>query len=130
FNLIKLSLKFLQKSIPSSYELLHRVASSSQWILNQFPDILESQIREIKIAAYFAQAGRMFLPDNMLNEPVMVDGKPSHNLMYQVPIQSKEIVAEIKGLENVGVILFHIYENMDGSGIPDRISAWQIPIES
>jgi len=50
--------------------------------------------------------------------------------MCQVPVKSKELLDGIGTLENVAKIIFHIWENFDGSGIPHKLQSWQIPAQS
>jgi response regulator RpfG family c-di-GMP phosphodiesterase len=129
-DMIKLAVKFLQARIPASYDMLKRVADSSVWIAKSYGDIESEQIRDIEIASFLSQAGRIFLPDSMLKTPVLSNGLPTDPLMCQVPVSGKEIVSSVRRLKNVGDIILHIYENFDGSGIPDRLKSWQIPFAS
>jgi len=129
-NMIELSAKFLQARMPSSYEMLRNISKKSLWIAENFPDLTRQEIREIEIAAYFCQAGRIFLPDSLLKIPVMSNGVPRDKLMYQVPVAAREIVSSIDRFKGVSELLYHIYENMDGTGIPDQKQNWQIPVGS
>ena len=129
-HLIEISARFLQSRMPASYEMLKRIATISKWISEQFKEFDKVALRNIEIAAYFCQAGRIFLPDNLLKLPVMSNGQPRHELMYQVPVAARDIVSSIEKFEPVGEILYHIYENMDGSGIPDHLQSWKIPLAS
>lgn len=129
-DMAKLAVKFMQARIPASYEMLQKIASASVWIAGQIGKFSKEEIRDIEIAAYLSQAGRMSLPDELLKTPVLIDGKPSHSLMYQVPVAAREIVSSVRRFDHVGKILYHIYENLDGSGFPGRLQAWQIPLAS
>lgn len=129
-DMTRLSVKFLQARIPASFDMLDRVAKESYWIAVHLDEFDAEQLRNIEIAAFLSQAGRIFLPDNLLKTPVMTNGLPTDKLMYQVPVSAKEIVSGIDRLKDVGEIIYHIYENFDGTGIPDRLQAWQIPIGS
>jgi len=70
------------------------------------------------------------LPDRLFELPVYSEGNVSDPLMYQIPIVARNIISGIPRLEKVGDILYHIYENMDGTGFPDKLQSWQIPLES
>jgi HD-GYP domain-containing protein (c-di-GMP phosphodiesterase class II) len=74
--------------------------------------------------------GKIFLPDHLIQLPVMMNGVPNDKLMYQVPVSAREIVSSVGRFKNVGDILYHIFENFDGSGFPKRIQSWQIPLSS
>ncbi|HRP02404.1 MAG TPA: HD domain-containing phosphohydrolase [Candidatus Kapabacteria bacterium] len=129
-DMIKLSIKFLQARIPSSYEMLKRVAASSVWIAQTYGNLSNEEIRDVEITAFLSYAGRIFLPDNLLKSPVMITGKTTDPIMNQVPISGSEIVSSVRRFKNVALYVRHIYENFDGSGIPDRLQSWQIPFAS
>jgi len=125
-----LAVKFLQARIPSSTEMLKKVADASFWIARQLGGFESDQLQDIKIAAYLCYAGKICLPDNLLKYPVMSDGRPTDKLMFQVPICAKEIVSGVRRFKEVSNILYHLFENFDGSGFPDRLASWQIPVSS
>lgn len=128
-DMMKLCVNFIHARIPLATALLKRVSDASVWIARKL-DVSEEDIKFIEISAMLSYAGRMYLSDDMLKMPVMIDGQPSHTHMYQVPVVAKDIVSGIKRLVNVPNILYHIYENFDGTGFPDKLMKWQIPIGS
>ncbi len=129
-DVTKLSVRFMEARIPASYEVLKKVADAATWIAKQFKDFDEHELRDIEIASYLSQSGRIFLPDKLLNQPVLIDGVPSDPLMYQVPVAARDIVSGVRRFSFVSEVLYHIYENFDGSGFPGRLKSWQIPIGS
>jgi len=129
-DLVKLSVKFMEARIPASYKTLQVIADASLWIAKYFDELDHDRLKDLEVAAFLSFSGRLSLPDNLIHKPVIIDGKASDNLMYQVPIAAKNIVSEVPRFKRVGEILYHIYENLDGSGFPDRLQSWQIPLES
>lgn len=129
-DLVKLAVKFMEARIPASYKTLKVIADASLWIAKYFDEIDNDRMKDLEVAAYLSFAGRLSLPDNLIHQPVIIDGKASDNLMYQVPVAARNIVSEVPRFKRVGEILYHLYENMDGSGFPDRLQSWQIPLES
>lgn len=129
-DMTMLALKFMQARIPNSFDMQKRVAEASVWIANQYGGFKKEEMRHLEISAYLSQAGRTFLPDSLLSKPVMRNGRPTDKLMYQVPISGKNIVASVTRFKDIANIIYHIYENLDGSGIPDKLQSWQIPFES
>ena len=129
-DLTRLSVKIIHSRIPYSFEMLKRVAAASVWIANQLEEFGEEEIRDIEIAAFLSLIGKLFLPDNLIRQPVCKDGQPSDPLMYQVPVKAREIASSVRHFKNLANILYHIFENFDGSGFPDRKQSWQIPFES
>lgn len=129
-DMARLSVKFMQARIPASYDTLQRIAEASVWIAKELRKLSNEDIRNVEIAAFLSHAGRMSLPDNLIKHPVMINGKPTDNIMLQVPSAAKEIVSSVRRFDEVGRILYHIYENIDGSGFPGRLQSWQIPFPS
>jgi response regulator RpfG family c-di-GMP phosphodiesterase len=123
------SIKFLQARFPTSTDMLRRVADSSVWIAGQL-DFTPEGIKEIEIAALLCYAGKIALPDEYTKIPILIDGMPSHQIMYQLPGTSKEIVSTMRRFKDIATILYHLFENFDGSGFPEKLSKWQIPISS
>lgn len=130
-GMAKLSLKFLHSRLPSASQFLPKVATAVVWIAEKINKFSKQEIREIELAAYLSQCGRFSLPDSLINFPVLnKDGNPTSPIMTTLPAASKEIVNNIPKFENIGKILFAVYENIDGSGFPSRLRAWQIPLAS
>jgi len=129
-DIIKLAVKFLQARIPASEDMLGRIAKASVWIAEQFGEFEKEQIRDIDIAANLCYTGKIFLPDHLLNTPIMDQGRPTNSLMFQVPNSAREIVSSVPRFKDVGNILYHLFENYDGSGFPGRLKKWQIPLPS
>jgi response regulator RpfG family c-di-GMP phosphodiesterase len=129
-DMIKLAVKFLQARIPASEDMLNSISKASVWIAQQFGDFEKEQIRDIEIAANLCYTGKIFLPDHLLNTPIMEQGRPTNSLMFQVPNSAREIVSSVPRFKDVGNILYHLFENYDGSGFPGRLKKWQIPLPS
>lgn len=129
-DMIKLSSKFMHSRLPLAFDILNRVAEASSWISEQFPNIDELDKKEIRIASNLCLIGKSYLPDNLINEKVLVNGRLFNPLMSQVPQISKEIFKDLERFASISHIIYHIYENLDGSGIPGHLSAWNIPLGS
>ncbi len=129
-DMTELIVDFLQARIPSAKNLLKRVADASTWIANKIEKFDADEIQDIEIASYLAYAGKISLPDKLIHKPVMIDGKASEELMRQVPITARKIIGRVARFKDVASILFSIYENLDGSGFPDKKQSWQIPLAS
>lgn len=129
-DLIEVACKFIQARLPNSYEMLKRVADASVWIASQLNEFNNKEIKILRSAALLAQSGKVFLPDNIIKQTVTRDGIPTDELMYQVPVAAREILASAKTTKPIADILYSLYENLDGSGFPDKLQSWQIPLAS
>ncbi|MFN3306449.1 MAG: two-component system response regulator [Candidatus Kapaibacteriota bacterium] len=126
----QLAISFLTLRMPVVSEILKRVAVAAVWIAKQTGNFDEEELQDIEFASYLAFVGKLCLPDELLEKPVLTDGIPTNELMYQVPIKGKELLENIGTFEKVANIIFHIWENFDGSGIPHKYQSWQIPAPS
>jgi len=124
------AMSFQQARIPKSVEVTERIAKASVWIANTLGDISNEDILDLELAAHFCFTGKTFLPDNLLNTPVMNNGTATNNLMYQVPVVARNIVSSVRRFKDSGMILYNMFENFDGSGFPAKLKSWQIPIGS
>ncbi|MGA2296374.1 MAG: response regulator [FCB group bacterium] len=130
YDMTLLAVKFCQARIPESTDMLKEVAGASIWIAKQMGETDEVELKDIEISALLSYAGKIFLPDTLVKTPVMINGIPSHNLMNQVPIFARDIISSIRRFKDIGKNLYHLYENFDGSGIPEKLQSWQIPLGS
>lgn len=127
---INLISKLYSTRLSISREIINLIEGASLWMINFLEYTTDEDLQDIEIAANLSLLGRIGLPDNLLNLPVYIDGKVSDPLMYQIPIVARNLLADIPRLYKVSEILFHIYENMDGTGFPDKLQSWQIPLKS
>ncbi|MFP4529561.1 MAG: HD-GYP domain-containing protein, partial [Candidatus Kapaibacterium sp.] len=129
-DMTRLAVKFMQARVPSSFEMLKKISAAAVWIGKKLKDFNNEDLRDIEIAGLLCEAGKIFLPDNLLKKPVMIEGAATHELMYQVPVSARDIVASVRRFRDSAQLLYHMYENFDGSGFPERLKSWQIPIGS
>lgn len=126
----ELAVRFLTLRIPSVGEIVQKVATGSVWIAKLTENFSEDELEDIEFSSHLVYVGKLCLPDELIDKPVLTDGTPTSQLMCQVPIKAKELLSNIGTLEKVANIIFHIWENFDGSGIPEKLQSWQIPPES
>jgi response regulator RpfG family c-di-GMP phosphodiesterase len=124
-------LKVIINEIYPNKAHLEQVYDAATWISHKICDEEEKEeIDNIELAAQIAYVGKIYLPENMITRPVLSDGRLQNDKMARVPEFVKELLGEIKPLEKIFKILYHIYENFDGSGIPSKEQAWKIPLGS
>lgn len=116
--------------LPGANERLSLIHDMADWLFVNAEGESEEGRKELAIASKLAFLGRLGLSDELLHETVSKDGFANGDLMYQIPHAAYSILSRDKKAVKAGEILKHIYENMDGSGFPDRLESWQIPIES
>ena len=129
-DMIMLSMSFQKQRIPSAPAVLKDVSTASYFIARYLLNEEALENSDIKLASMLAFTGRIFLSDELIDAPVMNDGVVSNNIMARVPIEARDTYINTRRLKNIGSVLYHIYENYDGSGIPERLKSWQIPFAS
>ena len=119
-----------QNRMPETSEALENISKASLAIAKKMGDYTSKGLKELEYAARLCYTGKMFLPDKAINNPVMKKGFSANKAMEEVPVFARDIISKIRGFEGVANILYHIYENFDGSGFPDKQQNWEIPISS
>lgn len=127
---IELLKKICSLRLTISSEIIDLIEGASLWTANFLEYVNDEDLQDLEIAANLAFLGRIALPDNLLSLPVFIDSNVSNPLMYQIPTVARNLLIEIPRLNNVSNVLYHIYENMDGTGFPDKLQSWQIPLKS
>jgi response regulator RpfG family c-di-GMP phosphodiesterase len=128
-RMINLLVEFQNSKIPKAQKLTESIQAASVWITHQLAEVPE-EVERVELAARLAYAGKLFLGDNQINLPVMTNGFVTNENMNKVPEYTKVLLSQVPQFDEIINILVHIYENFDGSGIPDKIKAWEIPLES
>lgn len=125
-----MALSIQSSRIPTATELISNVSEAALWIAETLGEISQEDLLDLEIATQLCYIGKICLPDNLINTPMLTNGLPSHNLMFNVPITAGNIASKVRRFKDVANILYHIYENPDGSGFPGKLRGWQIPIGS
>jgi response regulator RpfG family c-di-GMP phosphodiesterase len=81
-------------------------------------------------AMKFLNGYKLYLDDSKIQSPVMKNGYPSQAAMEEYPKFVQKIFSYLSGLDSEFEILYHIYENVDGTGMPDKKRYWHIPLGS
>lgn len=115
---------------PEAGNKILRITAASVWIANKIGSLTESEIKIIDNAASLSFIGKLKLPEALLKVPIMKNGIVTNTTIEKVPVYARSIIERLKGFEDVAYNVYHIFENFDGSGIPEKILAWQIPIGS
>lgn len=128
-KMISILKKFQEAKFPHLEKTLNFFKEACEYVAYELLDE-QTELNNILKAVDLIFIGKVFLPDNLLNTPVMSDGFVRGATMEKVPYFAKDMLDGIRGYEEVANILFHIWENFDGSGIPEKIQGWQIPLGS
>ena len=108
------------------------IEDACMWIAGQFEheEDVEIDNEQLRYAAKLVMIGRMHLPDSEKASSITLDGAARSVLTAAVPLKANEILKDSEYLAGARSILKSLYENYDGTGFPDRIQHWQIPLAS
>lgn len=124
------ALKTLQNvRLPEFTKSLKRIVEASYYIAEQLCDT-RNEVNAAEEAANLCYLGRLFLPEKLMYQPVMVKGMTPSKIMLGVPEFSREILSKVRDCKECEEVLYHVNENFDGSGFPDGLKGWKIPIGS
>lgn len=119
--------QFQEFRFPTKKASIQRIIQASVWVGHSLGDLDKEEMLALKEAARLCFVGKLSLPDTMINHPVMANGIVANETMVKVPVYAKQMVSKIRKSKSIQKILFHMFENFDGSGIPEKIKSWQIP---
>ncbi len=124
-------LKMFQKSkLPEFYKYMPQILEAVQFIARFYNEDSKPDKDLLIKAAEFSFSGRMKLPGAIKYQTVYEHGMIRGDEFRQIPHQAKRFFDEIHGAEDIGNILFQVYENWDGTGIPKKLRANQIALEA
>ncbi len=128
-RMLNLIYEFQVSKISVARKHTENIQKAANWIVKKLLED-ESQKDRINLASKYTYVGKLFLSDNMINQPVLTNGFVTNENMNRVPEYTKELLSQIPDLDDVINVLMHLWENFDGTGIPDKQKAWEIPLES
>lgn len=89
----------------------------------------KDQIKNIHYAYLLHDAGKINIPEKILNKPAKLTGK-EYRVVKKHPIRSAEIIEQWRSLAPINPIILHHHERFDGKGYPKGLKGEQIPIGS
>lgn len=90
----------------------------------------DSEVFNAGYAGMFCELGKVVLPDKIISKPIKELNKQEIMVYRQHPSLAQIALEGIDKLRDAGGIIKHMYENFDGTGVPDRLSKDNIPVLS
>ncbi len=122
--------KFQELRIPNIEKKSTFIAEAVSWIARKLGDVSDFEIEQFVNAAKLSYLGKVGLPDKIIDKPVTKSGLIYGENMSNVPILARDMANLVRNYEEVANILYHVFENFDGSGYPKKLKGWQIPLGS
>jgi putative nucleotidyltransferase with HDIG domain len=86
-----------------------------------------TDLRLLSLAARLHDVGKLAVPDSILHKPGPLD-EAEWERMRRHPALGAEMLAEVRGLEQVAPIVRWHHERWDGRGYPDGLEREEIPL--
>ncbi len=122
--------ELLSIRIPSYEEILSEIETISIWIAKEFKDFDDEELQDLRYASTFWAVGKLVLPDTDIRLSITKDGFLDGQFMSQIPVISSDSLKNKPYFANVIPIVEAIFENFDGTGFPNGMQSWQIPLAS
>ena len=87
----------------------------------------DKETEKIRSAALLHDIGKIGLPEHLLGIPPVQMNDKDLNEYYLHPIRGQAAIDMVPALRDVGEIIRHHHEHMDGSGFPDGLRGSRIP---
>jgi putative two-component system response regulator len=87
----------------------------------------EDELKALRRAGIVHDIGKVVVPDAILLKPGPLSGG-EREVMRKHPVVGEEICAPLRTFRLVLPIIRHHHERHDGSGYPDGLRGWQIPV--
>jgi response regulator RpfG family c-di-GMP phosphodiesterase len=116
---------FQNARMPDWEKSLVKIEKAAVWLAEEI-ELSEDEIHNIKIAAALINVGKLLIPEKLLRHNVMVNGQVKNDELAEIPINAYELMTQLRGYEGAAELLKHVYENFDGSGIPENLIGTQI----
>jgi response regulator RpfG family c-di-GMP phosphodiesterase len=106
-----------------------RIAAFAKQMLKGYT-LGQKEYQDIIVAAFLHDIGKIGLPDKIVNKHSGEITKMDEEEIRKHSILGQSCVFSIDGFEEIGTIIRHHHENYDGSGYPDAIREYNIPLGS
>ncbi len=120
----------IKERIQDSEEQLKRIKEMALWVAEEIGENDAVFISTLEEVCELCYCGKLFLSDGLISTAVTSNGNAKNEKMERIPAFTKQLIGNVKGFERIFSILYLVYENYDGSGMPDKKQSRQIPIAS
>ena len=127
-QIIRLLLRLVDMHAPGAESRGASAATLALQVASRFR-IPERFLRDLELAARLYEVGRMALVDD--DGDTENDRARRHALNPgAASLASRALLEDVDGLKGVAEVLSAVYENWDGTGVPERAMQGQIPLRS
>lgn len=99
------------------------------WQLGENLGLTDEDLETLRVACLLHDIGKIAVPDAILMKPGPLTPE-ERTVINQHPVVGETICAPLKSLHRVLPIIRHHHEKMDGSGYPDGLRGYCIPLKA
>lgn len=93
-------------------------------------ELASGEIESITIASLLHDIGKIGMPET-LNKMKFDDIDTEQLNLYKMhPIRGQTAIDSVEYMKNIGLLIRHHHERFDGTGFPDRLKEYEIPLGS
>ncbi len=129
-TMIKIINTVLTKKIPKWDTFLARFVPTALWIAGEYGIDEANDLDDIEKVAKIALVGKLSLPDKYVADNITLNGFIKNEDYKNIPVFARNLITDIPHYQKVANILYHVYENFDGTGYPEGLAGTKIPIGS
>lgn len=98
-------------------------------LIAQSMGIVDDELETIHMAAHLHDIGKMAIPESILQKPGRLEAE-EWEAIRRHPVVGFNILSRSKALRGIADIVLHHHERWDGTGYPDGLSGYDIPLGS
>jgi len=129
-QILRLLIRLVDLHFPGAEARGASVAALTLRIASRFK-IPDRYVRDLDLSARLYEVGRMVLADGDEDDDDddELNRRPALN-PGAAALASRALLSEVEGMKGVAEVLASVYENWDGTGVPERFIQGQIPLRS
>jgi putative two-component system response regulator len=127
-QIIRLLMRLVDLHFPGAESRGASVAALALRVAARFK-IPDRFLHDLELAARLHEVGRMALAESWDDDEEADRDRPALN-PGAASLASRALLQEVDGLKGVAEVLSAVYENWDGTGVPERSMQGQIPLRS
>jgi len=98
-------------------------------LLAEYMGLRNDEVQTVYYGAILHDIGKILIPDEVLNKKTHLENDELQ-IMHNHAVIGYDILKDFSAVKNIALIVRHHHENFDGSGYPDKLKSYSIPLES
>ncbi len=125
-ELTQILLKIIDVRVPGAADRARASRDAARYICSKM-DINEDETDKILFGAQLHEIGKIGLPDTIADKAKNAMVMSDRSIYNQHPVIGSLIISSISGYKTASDVIYHQYENYDGTGTPNGLMGNEIP---